>query len=86
MVMAEEPRRRTILHVVGKRVDIAVGDEWNGRDARTRIILIGKPDGIDEAMLHETFDRLHHQERVRDGLSPDLARCRLHEQSSLVEI
>ena len=30
----EEPDRRAILQVVGKRVDIAVGDEWNGRDRR----------------------------------------------------
>ena len=30
---AEEPDRRVILQVVGKRVDIAVGDEWDDREA-----------------------------------------------------
>ena len=54
---AEEPGRRVILQVVGKRVDIAVGDEWNGREPRTRIIAIGAHDGVDGAALHEVFDR-----------------------------
>ncbi|WP_234885980.1 CobW family GTP-binding protein, partial [Sinorhizobium fredii] len=54
---AEEPGRRVILQVVGKRVDIAVGDEWNGREPRTRIIAIGAHDGVDGVALHEVFDR-----------------------------
>ena len=54
---AEEPSRRTILQVVGKRVDIAVGDEWNGREPWTRIIAIGTHDGVDEVSLLEVFDR-----------------------------
>lgn len=52
---AEEPSRRVILQVVGKRVDIAVGDEWNGREPRTRIIAIGAHDGVDGAALREVF-------------------------------
>ncbi len=54
---AEEPGRRVILQVVGKRVDIAVGDEWNGRQPRTRIIAIGAHDGVDGALLREAFDK-----------------------------
>ncbi len=54
---AEEPGRRVILQVVGKRVDIAVGDEWNGRQPRSRIVAIGGKDGVDEAALREGFDR-----------------------------
>ena len=53
---AEDPGRRVILQVVGKRVDIAVGDEWNGREPRTRIIAIGARDGVDGAALREVFD------------------------------
>jgi G3E family GTPase len=56
---AEEPNRRVILQVVGKRVDIAVGDEWNGREPRTQIIAIGAHDGVDGAALREVFDRCH---------------------------
>ena len=54
---AEEPGRRTILQVVGKRVDIAVQDKWNGREPRTRIIAIGSHDGVDGPSLREVFDR-----------------------------
>ena len=54
---AETPGRRVILQVVGKRVDIAVGDAWHGREPRTRIIAIGAHDGVDGAALREVFDR-----------------------------
>ncbi len=54
---AEEPGRRVILQVVGKRVDIEVGDAWNGREPRTRIIAIGAHDGVDGALLRQAFDR-----------------------------
>ena len=61
---AEEPGRRVILQVVGKRVDIAVGDEWNGREPRTRIVAIGAHDGVDGASLREAFERCHSAARV----------------------
>ena len=53
---AEQPERRVILQAVGKRVDITVEHEWNGREPRSRIIVIGAVDGIDEAGLREVFD------------------------------
>ena len=52
----EEPGRRIILQVVGKRVDIAAADTWNGRAPRTRLVAIGADDGMDEAALREVFD------------------------------
>ena len=66
---AEEPGRRVILQVVGKRVDIAVGDEWNGREPRTRIIAIGAHDGVDGASLREVFDRCRDAART-EHLAP----------------
>lgn len=56
-----DPGNRVILHVVGKRVDIAVGAAWNGREPRTRIIAIGAADGVEGAVLHEVFDRCRRQ-------------------------
>ena len=53
---ADEPDRRTILQVVGKRVDLAVEEDWNGRDRRTRIIAIGTHDGVDGPALRDAFD------------------------------
>jgi G3E family GTPase len=55
--IAEEPGRRVILQVVGKRVDIEIGDEWNGREPRTRIVAIGAHDAVDGASLRDVFDR-----------------------------
>lgn len=55
--IAEEPGRRVILQVVGKRVDIAIADGWNGREPWTRIVAIGAHDGVDGALLREVFDR-----------------------------
>ncbi len=52
----EEPGRRIILQVVGKRVDIAAADTWNGRPPWTRLVVIGADDGMDEAALREVFD------------------------------
>ena len=54
---AEEPGRRVILQVVGKRVDIAVEGGWNGREPLTRIVAIGAHDGVDGVALREVFDR-----------------------------
>lgn len=53
---AEEPGRRVILQVVGKRVDITLGDAWAGSGPRTRIVAIGSPDAVDGAALQEMFD------------------------------
>jgi G3E family GTPase len=53
---AEEPGRQVILQVVGKRVDIAVGHEWNHREPRTQIVAIGAHDGIDGTALQWAFD------------------------------
>ena len=53
----DEPGRRVILQVVGKRVDIEVADVWNVSEPRTRIVAIGSHDGVDEASLRHGFDR-----------------------------
>ncbi|MCW0002009.1 GTP-binding protein [Pararhizobium sp. YC-54] len=55
--VGEEPGRRVILQVVGKRVDIAVADEWNGQVPRTCIIAIGAHDCVDATELGQVFDR-----------------------------
>ncbi|MHC4648570.1 MAG: CobW family GTP-binding protein [Planctomycetota bacterium] len=37
----DEPERRAVLQVVGRRADVTLLDEWNGRPPRTRIVAIG---------------------------------------------
>ena len=53
---ADEPERRAVLQVVGRRADVTLLDEWNGRPARTRIVAIGTPKSIDPEVLKEQFD------------------------------
>ena len=54
---ADEPGRRAVLQVVGKRVDISLDDEWGGREPRTRIVAIGAHGAVDAAAFRETFAR-----------------------------
>jgi G3E family GTPase len=53
----EEPDRRVILQAVGKRVDLTVGEEWDGRESQTHIVVIGAGDAMDDAAPLGIFDR-----------------------------
>ncbi len=53
---AEEPGRRAVLQVVGRRVDISLEGAWNGRPPRTQIVAIGAPGAIDEPEWLGKFD------------------------------
>ncbi len=51
----DAPQRRTVLQVVGRRVDISLQDEWGERAPRTRIVAIGAAGSIDANLLEQTF-------------------------------
>jgi len=53
---ADEPKRRIVLQVVGRRVDIQLEGEWRGRPPRTQIVAIGAPGAIDEEVLRNKFE------------------------------
>ena len=53
----EEPTRRSVLQVVGKRVDVSIGGDWGDRRPRSRIVVIGARDTLDGEVLHQMFDR-----------------------------
>jgi len=52
---ADAPKRRAVLQVVGRRVDISIDEEWGFRQPRTRIVVIGSAGGIDAGLLEKTF-------------------------------
>ena len=52
----EDPGQRTIVQVVGKRVDVTSGGAWDERGPRTRMVVIGTDEGLDEAALRDAFD------------------------------
>jgi G3E family GTPase len=51
----DAPRRRAVLQVVGRRVDISLHEEWGQRTPLTRIVAIGAADSIDANVLEKTF-------------------------------
>ena len=53
---AEEPDRRTVLQVVGKRVNVSLDKEWGRDPPRTRIVAIGAPGALDRESLQQRFD------------------------------
>ena len=52
---SDAPRRRAVLQVVGRRVDISLQEEWGERAPRTQIVAIGAAGGIDASLLEKTF-------------------------------
>jgi G3E family GTPase len=52
---ADAPKRRAILQVVGRRVDISIQEEWGRRAPRTQIVAIGAAGGIDGRLLERAF-------------------------------
>ncbi|MCP4358445.1 MAG: GTP-binding protein [Chloroflexi bacterium] len=53
---AEQPERRGILQVVGRRADISLESEWGEREPHTKIVAIGAPDSIDNGELTALFE------------------------------
>jgi G3E family GTPase len=53
---AEEPDRRAVLQVVGKRVNISLDQGWGDDAPRTRIVAIGAPGALDRESLQQRFD------------------------------
>jgi G3E family GTPase len=51
----DAPHRRAVLHVVGRRVDVSLQDEWGQRAPRSQIVAIGAAGGIDATLLDQTF-------------------------------
>ena len=52
---ADSPGRRAVLQVVGKRVDIALADEWGERPPRTRIVAIGAHGAVNGDAMGKWF-------------------------------
>ncbi|MGB9433058.1 MAG: GTP-binding protein, partial [Candidatus Acidiferrum sp.] len=52
---SDAPQRRTVLQVVGRRVDISIQEEWGLRAPRTQIVAIGAAGSLDTSLLEKTF-------------------------------
>ena len=49
------PQRRAVLQVVGRRVDISIQGNGDGRAPRKQIVAIGAAGSIDADLLEKTF-------------------------------
>jgi len=52
---SDAPRRRAVLQVVGRRVDISIQEEWGERVPYTQIVAIGAAGGLDATLLEKAF-------------------------------
>jgi G3E family GTPase len=52
----DAPGRRSVLQVVGKRVDLALEQDWGDRTPRTQIVAIGAHGAMDGEELRGRFD------------------------------
>ncbi len=53
----DTPMHRSVLQVVGKRVDLVQESEWGDRSPQTRIVAIGAHGALDGNGLRDCFDR-----------------------------
>jgi G3E family GTPase len=53
---AENPERRAVLQVVGRRADVALGEAWGETTPSTQIVAIGAPGSIDPEILTAHFE------------------------------
>jgi len=53
---AENPERRAVLQVVGRRADVALGEAWGEKTQSTQIVAIGAPGSIDNDELTAIFE------------------------------
>lgn len=53
---SDTPGRRAVLQVVGKRVDVSLGEAWGDKPPQTRIVAIGEAGTVDEELLRSKFE------------------------------
>ena len=54
--VADDPERRAVLQVVGRRTDIMFMDEWGDREPESRVVAIGSSQDMDRRDLQQLFD------------------------------
>jgi G3E family GTPase len=68
--LKEAPERRAIMHVVGRRATLSLGEKWGAQTPRTQLVVIGSAGGVDAAMLQSLFDSCRVSAVERSGQDP----------------
>lgn len=58
---AEEPERRAVLQVVGRRATVTFDDLWGARTPHTHIVAIGEPGALNPRKLDDLFAGCLHE-------------------------
>ncbi|HJQ60840.1 MAG TPA: GTP-binding protein [Vineibacter sp.] len=53
--MSDAPTQRTVLHMVGRRIDVHADGPWGIAALRSDLVLLGTPDMPDDATLDRAF-------------------------------
>ena len=76
---ADAPTWRAVLRVVGRRVDIALADEWGERTPRTQIVAIGARGTLDSEALRNMIEQCigtrTSSHATAPSPSPDMGYC-----------
>ena len=54
---SDDPSRRAVLQVVGRRVDVSILDGWGDQERSTRIVAIGSPGSVSPEILQDNFSK-----------------------------
>ena len=54
--LADEPKRRAVLQVVGRRTDITLENDWSEQTPKTQIVAIGISGCMEKDVLRSQFD------------------------------
>lgn len=54
--LKEVPDRKALMHVVGRRAMLTIGEPWQTQKPRTQIVVIGSYGGVDGEALQQLFD------------------------------
>ncbi|WP_010488943.1 CobW family GTP-binding protein [Pseudomonas sp. S9] len=55
--IAEAPRQRSVLHLVGSRSEIKLAEDWHDAKPYSQLIVIGTHDAINPANLQAAFEK-----------------------------
>lgn len=56
LYLADTPERRGVLHVVGRRVRLTLGELWGEQTPRSQVVVIGAVDSLDANHLNRRFE------------------------------
>jgi G3E family GTPase len=66
------PNRKGIVHVVGRRARLMVGERWGDAVPATRLVFIGAAGGIDKGELQARFDACQAGTDAHPQMEPDV--------------